>query len=454
MSRSDLQPIEDRVYNALKEHFQGNAPKFIIGVSGGPDSMCLLYLFQKMKVDAVVVHINYAKRGMESDKDAELVEQMAFQWGYDCHSLKIDPDESMSENFQQWARDVRYEAFRKLVEEYNATGIAVAHNQDDQVETILQKQFRGAGLASWSAMSVWDGNIFRPLLHTTREEIETYIQQKSIPYRTDASNLKSEFARNFLRNKWLEELGQHFPGWRKNVLRIAGQAALFEESIEWIAGQITDEKKRISREKLLDLGAGLRKAVILLLLKTRQPDIQISGSALDELDHLPDLQTGKSIQLTNNLALIRDRDHFSITVHEGPSQFPPVELRQQQLEAGPLELSGVTIEIVKCTDPDFNQHLYLDVDKIQWPVKVRLWQKGDRFQPFGMEGHQNISDHLTNRKISAAEKNKALVVESFEETICAVIFPPTENRVPPGTISALVQCEESTRRCLTIKRRV
>jgi len=83
-------------------------------------------------------------------------------------------------------------------------------------------------------------------------------------------------------------------------------------------------------------------------------------------------------------------------------------------------------------------------------VEVRRWQPGDKFQPFGMEGHQKVSDHLTNRKISAAKKEEALVVESFEDTICAVIFPPIKNQRQPGTIAEQMRCSTSTKRCLKI----
>lgn len=453
MNKSDLSPIEDRVQKALQNHFPDHQSlRFIAGVSGGPDSMCMLYVFRKLKVDVLVVHINYGKRGKESDKDAELVEQMAFQWGFDCHSLSVNPEEAQGANFQQWARTVRYDIFRALAREHDADGIAVAHHQDDQIETILQKQFRGAGLASWSGMSIWEGEIFRPLLHTSRNEIEEYIGQENIPLRIDRSNLQTDFARNFLRNEWLTELESHFPGWRQNVLRIAEQAALFEEALEWISQRLTDDQDKIDRGGLLNVSPRLRKALVLYILKSKQSGIQIGTSTLDELENLDHLQTGKSIQLTENLSLMRDREHFKI-VYQEPEAFQLIGLERDRLKSGPLMLNDIVFEITGFTEPDFDHHLYLDADKITWPLRLRRWKQGDRFQPFGMEGHQKISDHLTNRKISAAEKNKALVLESFEDTICAVIFPPTENRVPPGTISELVQCDANTRECLTIKRR-
>ncbi len=95
----------------------------------------------------------------------------------------------------------------------------------------------------------------------------------------------------------------------------------------------------------------------------------------------------------------------------------------------------------------------MDADKMSWPVTVRTWQSGDRFQPLGMKGHQKIADHLTDRKVSAAHKEKALVIESFEETICALIFVPIKKQLPPGTISEQVKCDARTNHCFEIKYR-
>ena len=413
--------------------------------------MCLMYLFHKFEIDALVVHINYGKRGEESDKDAELVEEMAFQWGFNCQTIEADTSETEGENFQRWARDFRYDVFRSLAKEHGATGIATAHHQDDQVETILQKQFRGAGLESWSAMQVWDGELFRPLLEVSKEEIEDYCDEQAIPFRTDETNLENNFARNFLRNEWFAELENHFPGWKKNVLRISDQAQLFEQSLEWISNKLTDDKDRIDRGELLELDPDLTKSLVLHKLKKLSPGIEISRDALQQLDDLKSLQTGKQVQLSTPYYLMRDRDHFKIVVDES-QEMEILTIKLDDLADKPFGYNGLAFCIEEYENPDFENGLYLDISKIDEPITIRYWKHGDRFQPFGMEGHQSVADHLTNEKISAAEKHRALVIESFEETICAIIFPPIENRVPPGTISEQVKCDAATQQCLTIKR--
>ncbi|MDX1585268.1 MAG: tRNA lysidine(34) synthetase TilS [Balneolaceae bacterium] len=450
MSRSVSSQIENRVERHLEEHFEASSSRFIIAVSGGPDSMALLYLFKKMQVDAVVAHINYGKRGVASDKDAELVEQMSYEWGFDCQTVKVEAEEGDSKNFQQWARRVRYEIFRSLKKEHGADGIVLAHHEDDQIETILQKLFRGAGLESWSAMSIWDGELFRPLLKTGQKEIMAYCEQYAVPFRTDESNMSSNFARNFLRNEWLDRLEQHFPGWKKNVKRLPEQADVFSMALEWISARITDESDCIDRKQFVSLEPELARALVLKKLKEIDPDIELNRDALGEIDKLEELQTGKSIQLTERYEILRDRDRFKI-VYNRPDALKILTLEKDELQTNSFSLDNLIFEIGPLEDPDFDQALYLDAEKIDWPLTLRNWKPGDAFQPLGMEGHQKVSDHLTNRKVSAAEKKSALVIVSFDETICAVIFPPIENRRPPGTIAESVKCDHTTGQCLIIK---
>lgn len=449
MSKSALSPIEQTIRRHIKDHFSDpDACHFVVGVSGGPDSMCLLHALHKLDVSASVVHVNYQKRGADSDRDARLVARMADKWSFDCRIHTADPAEAEGQNFQQWARRRRYRLLEKAARNRPSTGIAVAHHQDDQIETILQKLFRGAGLASWSGMSVWDGRLFRPMLDISSEEIMDYVEGNDIPYRMDASNLKSDFARNFLRNEWLTELSDFFPGWKQNVLRMPQQAKGFEQAVHWISHRLAEGEK-IDRPALHSLTEDLQKAVLLYLLKQRDETVKISRPALEQLDRLPQLQTGQSIRLTAQFSIVRDRNHYRIVEEKEPS-FPSLllekpTLKQQGYAIGPIRLSAISGEI-SWEGP----YLLLDMDTLSWPLTLRLWQDGDRFQPLGMEGHQLVSDHLTNRKISAAHKRETLVIESFEERICAVIFPSIKNKAAVGTISEHAKCTSGTQQYLKI----
>ncbi len=453
MSKSELSPIEQTVEQQITATFgEEKSPYFVLGVSGGMDSMCLLHIFKKLGISTFAVHINYKKRGQASEKDAQLVADTAPKWGIDYTTFEVDPKESEGYNFQQWAREKRYQHFEEVLERKNADGIVVAHHRDDQIETILQKIFRGSGLASWSGMEVWDGRIFRPLLTVSREEIKAYVEKNAIPYRTDESNLTSDFARNLLRNEWLAELSNFFPGWKENVLRIRKQAGCFEHALQWIADKVTDENG-IIRKQFHSLEEDLQKSLLLHLLKKEEEGIEVTHNSLSQIENLETLQTGKAIQLTADFSLLWDREYYRI-ISGGPEGKEVIETISRDRIASNYRYNKFLLTISECTFSEElfkDKTLFMDVDKISWPVTLRHWRHGDQFKPLGMQGHQSVADHLTNRKISAARKQDAFVIESFEETICAVIFPPIKNRIKIGTISEEVKCEANTEKCLEIK---
>jgi tRNA(Ile)-lysidine synthase len=406
--------------------------------------MSLLYSLYSLNISGIVAHVNYQKRGKASDKDAELVAEKAEEWGFQFELKKVNPKEAQGQNFQQWARKVRYRFFRDLVEQYGADGIALAHHRDDQVETILQKLFRGAGMASWSGMDVRDGDLFRPLLSVSRLQVEKYAEQNEIPYRTDESNLENDFARNFLRNEWTKQMADFFPGWKENVLGMGD-----EDALEWIAGRITDNNGLI-KQAFDGLEPGLQRALVLYLIKKQEPDIKISQQNLYRVSELKNLQTGKRIGITSAFSVVRDRDHYVIIRSEDDA-FKPQTFTRRRLEGTEVEVGNQVLTVEQSADPDLSKALFMDADKISWPVTVRQWKEGDRLQPLGMQGHQTVAEHLTNRKVSAADKEKVLVIESFEETICALIFPPIKNQSPRGTISEQVKCDAETKWYLIIK---
>lgn len=452
MSKSELSPIEKQVRAHLRRHFKKPDPFFILGVSGGPDSMALMYAFKRLQVRALIVHINYLTRGRESDQDAELVEQMAHMWGFDCHSFRMDHRKAGNENFQQWARDIRYRIFDDLRRENGADAVVTAHHQDDQLETILQKMLRGAGLASWAGMKIQEDHLFRPLLDTSSRAVKKYIDEHQVPYRIDKTNLEKDYARNFLRHEWLPDMEQHFPGWRANLLRVSEQAGVFRQALSTLINK--EGRTRgggLNRNFLIECEPELRKALVLEEIRSIDPDHTISRSALDQLNYLGELQTGRSIQLTDALELLRDRDRFLLQyIGDRKHETPHRMLFREHLEHEPQSLGDIQFRCDSFEEPDFEHALYLDADRLAWPLNVRLWQHGDRFRPLGMEGTQKVSDHLTNRKVPANRKKEALVIETFEESICAIIFPPFENRGAPGSISEEARCSDSTETCLKI----
>ncbi len=443
----------NRVINLVEEYLETCFPEkdqrsIILGVSGGPDSMSLLYILSKLNVQVMVVHCNYQLRGEESNSDQKLVEDTAFMWGFDTVSTRLDPEEAEDGNFQNWARNRRYQIFRDIKKETGADAIATAHHQDDQLETIIQKILRGAGMTAWQGMKLWNGELFRPLLEFSKAEILQFASRSHIPYRLDSSNEESTYARNFLRNGWFPILDDLFPGWRENILKVPERAKEHEALTKALIGSLMPDDRSIMRNRLIALAPEVQKPLILQILKSMDEEIRVSSGALENLEKLESLQTGKKLLFNEIWSLTRDRDRFIIS-EEKSDVIPAVLISRSDIRREKLLVHGFQMEEKQWQNQINSSILQLDADSLEWPLKVRVWQEGDVINPYGMEGTQKISDLLTNNKISATQKSTVLVVEVFDGRICAVIFPHGSK---PGTIADWARCTPETNTMLLIRK--
>lgn len=236
--------------------------KIVLGISGGPDSVCLLDIFfqlqKKYQLDFIMAHINYGLRGKDSDQDEKLVRKLAEQ--YDLKLFILNPKcKSKSENA---LREIRYRFFEKIRKNNDFDLIAVAHNADDQVETFLMRLIRGSGLAGLSAMRFKNDSIIRPLLGFQRNEILAYLHKNKLDYRIDRTNLKPVFFRNRVRNELLPLLEKFNPSIRKtltnSLISIAEDNCYISEIVKKMYN------KKISAKNFLDLHPSIQKRLILL----------------------------------------------------------------------------------------------------------------------------------------------------------------------------------------------
>lgn len=442
MSKFASNTIEDSIESVFSL-FPQKTPKVILGVSGGADSMALLHAFFKLKIDALVVHINYGMRGEESDLDQELVEGMCLEWGFECCSVKLESDKSAG-NFQQWAREERYRIFRELRDINKADCIAVAHHQDDQIETILQKLFRGSGAKTWQGMEVWNGELFRPFLSFSKTEILTYCNKEAIPFRVDESNLESGYARNFIRNNLEERLDRFFPGWRTNILGLAEKGNLTDLAIQHILESMY-VNQNLELLKFLQLNRELKLAVLKKFITNKDAQISMSKGKLFELLRIEEAQVGTSIPVSKSLFLVRDRRFLTLKGQE--SKRITSKFGKKEAKKG-LWLENCEISV--SSEIESPESLFIDAGLIKWPLSLRSWEDGDRFVPLGMKGSQKVSDHLTNRKIPSSKREKALILSDVDGTIYAIIFPLKAENGEIGTISEIIKSTEQTTEYLII----
>ena len=234
--------LQDQAQKTISEHKliqQGD--KIIVGVSGGPDSVCLLHFLNEIRsefdLDLTIAHVNYGLRGKESDQDEAFVKKLAGKYNLPCKILQPKSSASESTNLEASLRDVRYNFFHKLATEEKADKIAVAHNRDDQVETILMFFLRGSGLKGLSGMDYQQSNIIRPLLDSSRADILAYSKTQNLDYRQDKTNQDTKFTRNKIRHDLIPLLGKEYNPNIKETLTQAsritrGELQLVDEVIK------------------------------------------------------------------------------------------------------------------------------------------------------------------------------------------------------------------------------
>ncbi len=213
---------------AFRKQLWKEGDKIIVAVSGGPDSVCLLdmlaFLAPKCNLKLHIAHINYGLRGKDSDSDEEYVRQLAKKYSLPISVLnaKKNSPAKKGENLENKLRNIRYAFFEKIRKQKKFDLIAVAHNQDDLAETVLMRVLRGSGLQGLSAISAKNKHIIRPLLATSRKEIETYLKEKKIYYRIDKTNADIAFFRNKIRHRLIPYLEKNFKiSVKKNLSTLA-----------------------------------------------------------------------------------------------------------------------------------------------------------------------------------------------------------------------------------------
>jgi len=301
--------------------------KIVLGISGGPDSTCLLSVFSKLQkkyaLELSIAHVNYHLRGKDSEKDSRFVEKLA-----EKYNLSLDILDAKIEGWnksEEKLRDVRYDFFEEVRKENKFDFIAVAHNSDDQAETVLMRLIRGTGLNGLSAMQAKNGKIIRPLLATTRKEIIAYLKSNKLSYRIDRTNKESLYLRNKIRNKLIPYLEKNF---NPNVRQVLAKSAkTFSEDyavIEELAEKAWRENRKLSAKKILVLPVAVQKRVLQrALAEKKSASIQENFTQTEEI--LKALRSTKNKNQVVNMAglkMTRRGDRITLSASRTPSYLP------------------------------------------------------------------------------------------------------------------------------------
>jgi len=404
-----LQQKFDRTLGSLTLNGAG-LPSFLLAVSGGVDSMTLatLFLNSAHHPKFEVAHVNFSLRGDESDGDETLVRTWCDDNGITLHVRRFDTlayAKGKGISVEMAARELRYGWFRELLEERGLDMLAVAHNLKDNIETLFLNLLRGTGLRGASGMQMLSGNLFRPLLETSRKEIEQYANDNAVRWRTDHTNLESDFARNRIRNEVFPQLEKINPSFLKSISDsmkhfAQAQQVLDEDTKSKIAELSFTEDDSLNIDIAALKSEKCRSYWLFRILEKygfNSAQIKEIEDAANNGDNV-----GK-IFVSDSCKLVRDRKFLKIYTGQDPDS--------------PLQ----TTEIQR-TD-DFNPKalpsgvLCVDADTVEMPLKEREWQDGDRFRPFGMRGTRLVSDFLTDLKFDREQKRRQRVVTDAQERI-------------------------------------
>lgn len=424
--------------------------KVLVGVSGGADSVALLMLLREAGLHCEAVHCNFHLRGEESDRDEKFVRDLCRKLSVRLHVSEFDTEayaRSRGISIEMAARDLRYDCFERLLADWRLDKVAVAHHRNDNVETMLLNLVRGTGLKGLTGMDYRNGHVVRPLLDTSREEIEAYLAEKGQDFVTDSTNLGTDAVRNKIRLELLPMMQGINPGvfdTLQDTLRHLSDAyILYKVAVEGLKGKAMGGN-RIDIETLKALPAP--RTLLFELLY----GYGFNGAQVAEIYERLDGEPGKVYE-SDEWRLLRDRGCLWLRrkseVYRCLCDVLPLDGFVQV--APDMDFSISRVHCVEGFDiPRGKDTACLDLDKLEYPVTVRLVQEGDRFVPFGMQGEKLVSDYLTDRKKTLFEKERQLVVCSGDAIAWLVGERPDERfRIDGHTTRVLViQCQ---RRCRT-----
>lgn len=428
-----MNKLLNRLQEYVAEHLLLDATgQILVAVSGGVDSMVLLHLLQTAGYKISVAHCNFKLRGLEADGDEAFVKQYCKEHNIPLHNESFntaDVAKHTGESIQMAARRLRYDWFNALCLVHNYTCVATAHNANDVAETFFVNLSRGTGLSGLTGIKPKNGNTARPLLFATRADIETYAKANNIIWRNDSSNQSIKYRRNLIRHKVMPVFEEINPSFIKSILATISRLedsnillkGLVDEKLEDIIAENGD-KIFVHIDKLKNL-----KPVSLYLYELLS-GYGFNSQQAEDIEQALERQPGQRFY-SNEYELYRDRE-FLVIQPAKEKEADKVYLIGDNFNTENLPVKLDFKVVMNDGKVDLKQPAsvaLLDFGKIKFPLKLRRWQQGDRFQPFGMNKGKLLSDFFNDSKISQAEKEELWVLESNEK-IAWIVGYRTDNR--------------------------
>ncbi len=423
------------------EHLFNSSNKLLVAVSGGPDSMVLLELLSKLGQTMEIAHVNFQLRGAESEAETQFLIDFCEENKLKLHIKYANTQAFMKINavgIQEAARNIRYQWFEEIRKERQLHAIALAHHANDQIETMLFHLLRGAGSKGLAGMQPKSNFLIRPLLFASRVDILKFAAENNIPYCTDSSNLKDDYARNYIRNQIIPQFENIEKSYLTNITHtgkiMAATHYYFKAQIAAISNELQIQyldRTEIDLNKLTD--KPYSEFVLFELLKPYEFNFVQCKEILQAFSNS---KTGATFNAGIYRALV-NRDILILSANKKANETFEISALPQTLIT-----TDALYEFSIAEFEGFKENIFwLDADLICLPLKLRNTNVGDKFIPLGLPHFQKVSDYLINKKVNRFDKENVLVVLNGNE-ICALL---------PFQISDKFKVNSSTRNYLKIE---
>ena len=406
--------------------------KLLIAISGGVDSVVLTHLLSILNFNISLAHCNFKLREKESDLDENFVLKLGEKLNIKTFTTQFETNKFAQKNklsTQIAARELRYNWFESLVNKHQFEYVLTAHHADDNLETFLINLTRGTGLDGLTGIPETNGNILRPLIPFSRNEIIDFAKENDIKWREDQSNASTKYIRNKIRHQVVPVLKEINPSvletFAKTTNHLKESQQIIEDRIQEVSKEIIQkdfstslEMTKLNIDKINQLSNP--KAYLYQFLK------DYNFTEWNDVYNLLSAQSGKQV-FSKTHVLLKDRN-FLILTKKGFSteQETIVEIVENTTEiTNPIHLK---FETVKNPSLHSKEIIFLDKNELEFPLKLRKWQNGDVFYPSGMQGKKKISKYFKDEKLSLIDKQNTWLLCNNNDSIIWIIGYRSDNR--------------------------
>lgn len=406
-----------------QKELMNNSQLYLVALSGGADSVALLFALKKLGYNIEAAHCNFHLRGEESDRDEDFCKNLCCELDIKLHLAHFDTQTNASLHgisIEMAARNLRYNYFEALLKDINASAVCVAHHKDDSAETLLLNLIRGTGIEGLTGIKSKNNRIVRPFLCVRRNEIINYLEQQNQSFVTDSSNLVNDVQRNKIRLDVMPLLQTINP----LVVEHLNQTGEYVEDATSILNTALEQMQ----DRVVLLKTEGQTIVDIERLEKEQSSSYLLWYILKNYGFNAAQIKQISCGLKTSVGRVWESTTHALTINNNKIIVEPLftcDTKEYRLiEEGLYHLSSkLSIEIKKepySIDNGFSKDpkdIWIDADKVVFPLSVRLIKEGDRMIPLGMKGSKLISDMLTDIKVSYFDRQRQYVLLNNDQQI-------------------------------------